>query len=38
MNSISVSLGDKDKCSICLIDYSQEEMIIILPKCKHYFH
>ncbi|EAS07488.1 zinc finger, C3HC4 type (RING finger) protein (macronuclear) [Tetrahymena thermophila SB210] len=38
MNSLSVSLGDKDKCSICLIEYEIDEIVIVLPKCKHYFH
>ncbi|KAL4429059.1 hypothetical protein ABPG74_022145 [Tetrahymena malaccensis] len=38
MNSLSLSLGDKDKCSICLIEYEKDEIVIVLPKCKHYFH
>ncbi|CAH8340936.1 unnamed protein product [Eruca vesicaria subsp. sativa] len=31
--------GDGDTtCSICLCEYMEEEMVRMMPECKHYFH
>ncbi|KAL1211179.1 RING-H2 finger protein ATL68 [Cardamine amara subsp. amara] len=37
--SITVDGGDGDTtCSICLCEYMEEEMLRMMPECKHYFH
>lgn len=30
--------SDDEKCPICLGDFEDEEMVIVLPRCSHIFH
>lgn len=30
--------GEDTTCSICLCEYVEEEMLRMMPECKHYFH